>query len=464
MLSPFQIFSFYAQRQSYWTNQQREVFPACFVKPTTAQEVSNVVKTLVSNQCQFALRSGGHSPIKEWSSIQGGVTLDLSDFKGVEISSDRKSVNLRPGNLWADVYTELEAQGLETSGGRVATVGVGGLVTGGGISYFGREKGMVCDNVLEFEVVLVNGTIVTASSTSHTDLFRALKGGSGNFGIVTCIKMKTFEYSGKMWGGTLFHKTDEATRSKLFNYYADSYATSAADSKAHWIHSWSFVNALVVKIWAVTSNIQHASDTTSTPDIFKPITGSDVTLFSTAKASKLTEQAQQMADLNPAGSRQLFATLTFRNSAAFMEEFYKLAEANVQEIRNTLGLEFTISFQSIPYAAHKQSAAAGGNSLGLEDERDDLVVALLTATWTLGLDDAAVNRVAKNLFTQGHVHAEELGVAKKFMYLNYAAQFQDPIANYGADSVARLRAIASQYDPNGVFRTLVPGGFKIPAA
>jgi FAD/FMN-containing dehydrogenase len=464
MLSPIQIFSFYAQRQSYWTNQQREVFPSCFVMPTTAQEVSTAVKTLVSNQCQFALRSGGHSPIKEWSNIQGGVTLDLSDFKGVEVSSDRTFVNIRPGNRWVDVYTELEAMGLGTSGGRVATVGVGGLVTGGGVSYFGREKGMVCDNVLEFEVVLVNGTIVTANPTSHPDLFRALKCGSGNFGIVTRIKMKTFEYSGKMWGGTLFHKTDATTRSKLFNYFANSYATSAADPKAHWIHSWSFVNALVVKIWAVTSNVQHASDATSTPEIFKPVVSSDVTLIPTTKASKLTDQAQDMANLNPAGSRQLFATLTFKNSAAFMEEFFQLADTNVQEIRNTLGLQFTISFQSIPRSAHSQSGASGGNSLGLEDETDDLVVALLTATWALGLDDARVNAAANNLFTQGQARAEQLGVGKKFVYLNYAAQFQDPIASYGPESVGRLRAVAAQYDPNGVFRTLVPGGFKIPQA
>ena len=462
MLSPLQIFSFYAQRQSYWTNVQREVYPACFVMPTSSQEVSTAIKTLVSNECKFAIRSGGHSPVKEWSSIQGGVTLDLSDFKGVEIASDRSSVNIRPGNRWVDVYTELEAQGLATSGGRVATVGVGGLVTGGGISFFGREIGMVCDNVLEMEVVLADGSIITANPSTHPDLFRALKGGSGNFGIVTRIKMKTFEFSGNMWGGSLFHKTDVATRSKLFNYFADSYATSTADLKAHWIHSWSFVNALVVKIWAVTSTIQHASDATSAPPIFQPIVGPDVTLLPNTKSAKLTEHTQDYANLNPAGTRQMFATLTFKNSAAFMEEFYQLMETLVQEIQNTLGLQFTISFQSIPFSAYSQSAQSGGNSLGLEDETDDLVVALLTATWTLGLDDTRVYTVAEKLFKQGHAKAEEMGVAKSFIYLNYAAGFQDPIASYGADSVARLQNVSVQYDPTGVFKRLVPGGFKVP--
>ena len=462
MLSPIQIFSFYAQRQSYWANVQREVYPACFVLPTTSQEVSTAITTLVSNECKFAIRSGGHSPNKEWSSIQGGVTLDLSNLKGVEIAADRSYVNIKPGNRWVDVYAELEAEGLGTSGGRVATVGVGGLVTGGGISYFGREKGMVCDNVLEFEVVLADGSIITASPSAHPNLYRSLKGGSGNFGIVTRIKMKTFEFSGNMWGGTLFHKTDATTRSKLFNYFANSYATSTADVKAHWIHSWSFVNALVVKIWAVTSNVHHTSDSTTTPDIFKPIVGSDVTLIPNTKSVTLIEHAQDMADLNPAGSRQLFATLTFKNSAAFMEEFYKITEVVVKDIQNTLGLQFTISFQSIPYSAYSQSTSSGGNALGLEAETDDLVVALLTATWSLGLDDTAVYAAAQKLFTQARAKAEQLGVAKSFVYLNYAAAFQNPIASYGQDSVARLKNVSAQYDPSGVFSRLVPGGFKIP--
>jgi FAD/FMN-containing dehydrogenase len=72
-------------------------------------------------------------------------------------------------------------------------------VTGGGVSFFSREKGLVCDNVLEFEVALTDGRLVVASQTQNADLYRALKGGSGNFGIVTRIKMVAFEFSGNMW-------------------------------------------------------------------------------------------------------------------------------------------------------------------------------------------------------------------------------------------------------------------------
>ncbi|KIW06248.1 uncharacterized protein PV09_02721 [Verruconis gallopava] len=463
IISPNQIFSFYSQQQTYWDNQEREVSPACFVLPTSAQEVSSVLTALVGQQCPFAIRSGGHSPIPGWSSIQRGVTLDLSNFSGIDVAADKSYVNIKPGNRWSSVYSQLDALGLGTSGGRVGTVGVGGLVTGGGISYFSKERGLVCDNVLEFETVLANGSIVMADANTNSDLYKALKGGTSNFGIVTNIKMKTFSFpGGNMWGGTVFHKTDDATRTKLFNYFSSQYATSSSDVHAHWIYSWSYVNAVATNIWASASNIQYTVPVTTTPDIFKPIVSSDVALISTAAPSTLTDQAQQMANLNPDGSRQLFATLTFRNNADFMEQFYQLSSKAAQSIGNTLGLQWTMSFQSLPHSVYSQGTKTGGNSLGLDDEKDDLIVALLTATWKLGLDDNAVYTAAQSFFTQAKAKSVEFGVDNDFLYLNYAAEFQDPIKSYGAASVAELQQVKAKYDPHGVFSTLVPGGFKIP--
>lgn len=100
ILSPFQIFDFQAQCQSYFTNQQRKVVPACFVLPANAGEVSTALKTLVQNDCQFTIRSGGHSPIRGWSNMHTGVTLDLSELRGVEIAVARVSVEIRPGSRW----------------------------------------------------------------------------------------------------------------------------------------------------------------------------------------------------------------------------------------------------------------------------------------------------------------------------------------------------------------------------
>jgi len=103
-----------------------------------------------------------------------------------------------------DVYLVLEAMGLMIAGGRDASVGVGGLVTGGGISFFSPRAGFVCDNVVNFEVVLGSGEIVSANATSNRTLWTALKGGSNSLGIMTRVDMKTFQ-QGNFWGGQVVY-------------------------------------------------------------------------------------------------------------------------------------------------------------------------------------------------------------------------------------------------------------------
>ena len=102
---------------------------------------------------------------------------------------------------WADVYSYLEPYGLAAAGGRLGPVGVPGLLLAGGINFFGNQVGFGCDTVVNYEVVLANGTIVEANRTSHSDLFWALKGGSSNFGLVTRFDMETIQ-STKVWAGT----------------------------------------------------------------------------------------------------------------------------------------------------------------------------------------------------------------------------------------------------------------------
>jgi FAD/FMN-containing dehydrogenase len=100
MLSPVQIYKYYDQRQSYWADQQRDLSPACFVLPTSSQEVAVALKTLSQAQCPFALRSGGHSPNQGFNNLQAGVTFDLSNLAGVDVAADRSFVNIKPGSRW----------------------------------------------------------------------------------------------------------------------------------------------------------------------------------------------------------------------------------------------------------------------------------------------------------------------------------------------------------------------------
>lgn len=124
----------------------------------------------------------------------------MASFKQVQLSQDKKTADIGPGNRWVDVYSKLDQAGVGVVGGRMSPVGVPGLVLGGGISFFSNKRGWACDNVDSYDVITASGVVVTASSTKFPDLYWALRGGGNNFGIVTNFKLRAFPL-GNMWGG-----------------------------------------------------------------------------------------------------------------------------------------------------------------------------------------------------------------------------------------------------------------------
>ena len=157
--------------------------PKCILAPSSPHEVGKVLRVIRFLDCPFAIRSGGHNPNHGWASIDDrGVLIDLARLSTIEISRDLKTVKIGPGLRWLEVYKAFDGTGVKVLGGRTPDVGVGGLILGGGIPNFASEFGLVCDNVIEFEVVLADSTILTASAVRNQDLFWALKGGGANFG------------------------------------------------------------------------------------------------------------------------------------------------------------------------------------------------------------------------------------------------------------------------------------------
>jgi hypothetical protein len=142
---------------SYWSVQDNDVDPACILSPTTTSDVSLAVGTIdqaarFGLKCPFAVRGGGHTP---WaaSTIANGIVIDLSAINAVSVSSDRTTTSVGPGARWIDVYLKLDAMGLATSGGRVASVGVAGLTTGG-IYLISRELDNCHSNIYRWIVIL----------------------------------------------------------------------------------------------------------------------------------------------------------------------------------------------------------------------------------------------------------------------------------------------------------------------
>lgn len=150
-------------------------------RPRTVDEVVEVVRLASREAVPLTVVSGGHGP---WSHAPAaGIRLELGELSGIEV--DGTTVRIGGGAVWGDVATALAAHGLALSSGDTASVGVGGLTLGGGIGWMARAWGLAVDQLIAAQVVTAAGEIVEASAVSHPDLFWALRGGGGNFGVVT---------------------------------------------------------------------------------------------------------------------------------------------------------------------------------------------------------------------------------------------------------------------------------------
>ena len=351
------------------------------------------------------------------------------------------------------MYKVLDAKNLATSGGRVATVGVPGLTTGGGLSFFSGRKGFVCDNVVNFELVLPYGKIVNVNEKTP-DLFRALKGGSNNFGIVTRFDMRTFP-SGRFFGGDLFYPID--VKSAVFDAFYNFTNQKPYDEYAALINSFAFTAGN----WVVGNQLEYTKVPAQPyPPVFKPFTDIQPQIVNTLRTDNLTSFTLALALNSPPGRRALFVTFTFASDRAIQEQTFNIANSTLQPIKLAAGLVYSVSFQPIVTAITSKSGP-GGNSLGLGPEDGNLVNVLLTVQWQLPTDDAAVEAAAASFISQASQNAKNAGKFNEYLYLNYAAKYQKPIASYNTTNVAKLMATSKKYDPDQIFQLGVPGGFKL---
>jgi UDP-N-acetylenolpyruvoylglucosamine reductase len=155
-----------------------------------------------------AIRGGGHS-VPGFGVCDDGIVIDLSRLRGIRVDPARRVVRVEGGCTWGDVDHATHVFGLATPGGLISTTGVGGLTTGGGFGYLTRRYGLACDNLLSADVVTADGAFRTASATENADLFWALRGGSGNFGVVTSFEFRLHPVS-TVYAGPILYPLDRA--------------------------------------------------------------------------------------------------------------------------------------------------------------------------------------------------------------------------------------------------------------
>ncbi|KAI1751032.1 putative oxidoreductase [Xylaria castorea] len=443
---------------SYFSGQEAALRPACIISPETVGDVAKAVRALTGlspptegneRACPFAIRSGGHAPAANAANIDGGVTLDLRRLNSINVSPSKSTVSIGVGNTWDTVYNKLDALNLSVTGGRSAGVGVGGLSLGGGMSFFGTRYGWTSDTVTNHEVVLANGSIVNANAEENSDLHWALKGGSNNFGIVTRVDLAAFE-QGPFWGGALAYPLtaygDVAREVAKINS-PDNY-----DEYAAVVLGWSYAypaGTFIGSKLAYTKRVEN-------PPIFDGL-ASLATLSDTLSITNASQLAIPPKVVT--GQRQYWATTTMVSSEAAIKATYLRFNESLPAFMSIANISLGYTTEPLPpalYARHEDT-----NPFGLGKNNQSLLIGLYYASWTDPADDEQVAKASRALVKAIEDDSRRMGAYIPFQYLNYAASWQDPIASYGAESVRRMRKVAREVDPHGVFTHQVPGGFKL---
>src|SRR5437870_9405221 len=184
--------------------------PALIVRCASADDVGQVIAFAKGEDLPIAVRGGGHNG-GGLGSVDDGVVIDLSLLRSVSVDPGTRTVRVGGGCTWADVDAATHEHGLAVPCGIISTTGVGGLTLGGGIGHLTRGYGLTVDNLLAADVVLADGRSVKASADENEDLFWAVRGGGGNFGVVTEFTFRAHPVSGVVGGPTFWaiEQTDE---------------------------------------------------------------------------------------------------------------------------------------------------------------------------------------------------------------------------------------------------------------
>ncbi|KAF2448092.1 FAD binding domain-containing protein [Karstenula rhodostoma CBS 690.94] len=442
---------------AYWVQQESLAPPECIVSVQSVAHVQTTVRVLArlnakSNTCPFAIRAGGHGNYGA-SNQASGVDIDLRGLNRITVDQGLAVASIGAGASWGKVALELDTLGLVAPGGRDGDVGVGGLSLAGGISYVAPLVGFTADNIVKYQVVKASGDVITVSATSNADLFKALKGGLNNFGIVTRIDIKTLPLS-RTWGGTTYY--DISTAPQQLNAFYNFTSDPSYDDKAYAYQSFGYTPGSTV----VLNNLAYAGAPATLPAKLSVLNAAAPALFSTLRLDNQTAFTTEQAVASPKGLRQIHYTTTFQLNKEILTASFEIWNASLARIKSVPNLTYSWTFEPLP-APLLAASAKGGNVLGLPSGGKPLVLGLIRASYVDAADDTYLNDIVKQVFSDIEARAEKLGVANQWKYAGYAGKGQPVIEGYGKSNVAFLEKVSSKYDPEQLFQRSVPGGFKL---
>ena len=414
--------------------------PALIARCTGTADVAAAVTFARDRGLLVAVRGGAHS-VAGFSTCDDGIVIDLSRMRGVRVDPATATARVQGGATWGDVDRETQLFGLATPGGVVSTTGVGGLTTGGGFGVLSPKHGLSCDNVISADVVTADGQVVVANEHENAELFWGIRGGGGNFGIVTSFDFRLHPVR-ELHVALILHQPDAAL--ELLRFYRD-YADEAPSDLA---------------LLGVFMTVPEEPPM----PIFPPeVLGKKVVGFLSAWPGPAEEAEKAFQPLRNFGkpSFELVLPMPYTMVQQIQDEdspfgsFWYWKSAYVKELPNELLATLAERAPTAPSPGTQVMLTRLGGAISqVPDDatafplRDAGYFVQMDSTW---LDGSATD---ENIAWTRDLHAAVSPHAMERVYVNFIGdEGADRIAKaYGPEKYARLVALKKRYDPSNLFR------------
>jgi FAD/FMN-containing dehydrogenase len=426
----------YAEASRIWNAAHDGHSPALVVRCSGAADVIAAVGFARSNGLTIAVRGGGHS-IAGFSTVDDGIVIDLSPMSQVNVDPAGLRATVGGGAVWADVDHETQAYGLATTGGLISTTGVAGYTLGGGIGWTMRKFGLACDNLVGADVVTADGLLVHASEAENPELLWGLRGGGGNFGIVTQFEFKLHPLGPMIYGGPIFYPA-AAARDLL---YAFREWTKDAPDAITAVANLTTAPPLPVipEEWHGEKVIAFVAASTG------PVDEGD------ALVRPVRDVAEPIADLLGPMPYQVLQGLLDPLWPKGIHAYFKatnLARLDDELIDRLCEIHLAAPGQQCEIHVHQMGGAVGRvpEDATAFAERSMPFVLNAVAGWNDPGEGEADKHWARTVIEA----ASEMSTGRA--YVNYLGDPGAAQAAYGAQKYARLVSLKDEYDPTNLFR------------
>ncbi|KAK2882714.1 hypothetical protein FQN49_000076 [Arthroderma sp. PD_2] len=452
------------EQMNYWSTACSSLRPDCIIAPKNAHDMARAVAAIQeSNTTRFAIKSGGHSPNTLFSSIEDGVLISTRNLKQITYNEQSQTAVLGPGLKWEEAIGGLKDKGQTVVGGRLGEIGLGGLLLGGGLSFLSSQYGWATNNIVNFEVVLANATIVNANATSNPDLYAVMKGGSGSFGIVTAFTLKTHDQDPEIWGGTVFY---DGSHSKELTQAVRDFAEYNTDDKASIIAT---VNRNPRLLWVMFLTYDGP---TPPEDIFRNFTQVPNIRDSTKRQSYHDLMLANDEFVRHGSKYSIGAETSVHPSGPHgievFQSFIDHWNDVTDDVANITGAASSLALQPLPRSITTKAKESGGDVAGFDPKHDYMLLQIaISYNSTSPTDDSIVEKATKKYYTgqaemiERFTQEGKLPRAYTPLYLNDLNARQDFWGRISASTREKALAVRRAVDPKLFFQTRATGGFHL---